>query len=133
MCSCSHPPAWPANALTILPTPSFPHALQDVPAPVLPKDVTDAFDTAYANIRAFHEAQHSAPVEVETMPGVRCRRLTRPIGERGEYPRIAACCSDIFNPGIGRHPAGVANLVSFPQAPSVCTSPEVQPYCRPPL
>ena len=58
-----------------------PHAPQDVPAPVLPKDVTDAFDTAYANIKAFHEAQHSAPIEVETMPGVRCRRLTRPIGE----------------------------------------------------
>ena len=50
---------------------------------MLPKDVTDAFDTAYANIKAFHEAQHSAPIEVETMPGVRCRRLTRPIGEGG--------------------------------------------------
>ena len=30
---------------------------QELPAPTLPKDVTDAFDTAYANIKAFHEAQ----------------------------------------------------------------------------
>ena len=57
--------------------------LQDIPAPVLPKDVTDAFDTAYANIKTFHEAQQSASIEVETMPGVRCRRVTRPIGEGG--------------------------------------------------
>ena len=57
------------------------HGSQDIPAPVLPKDVTDAFDVAYSNIKTFHEAQQSTPMEVETMPGVRCRRVTRPIGE----------------------------------------------------
>ena len=55
---------------------------QDVPFPTgLAKEVTDAFDVAYSNIKAFHEAQRSEPLEVETMPGVRCRRVTRPIGE----------------------------------------------------
>jgi histidinol dehydrogenase len=46
--------------------------------------VTDAFDTAYSNIKAFHEAQITAPIEVETMPGVRCRRVSRPIGKMME-------------------------------------------------
>ena len=53
---------------------------QDLPDPQLNAETQKAFDTAYNNIRAFHEAQKSAPLEVETMPGVRCRRVTRPIG-----------------------------------------------------
>ena len=54
---------------------------QDLPEPHLDAESTAAFDTAFANIRAFHAAQQSPPLEVETMPGVRCRRVTRPIGE----------------------------------------------------
>lgn len=38
-----------------------------------------AFDIAFENIRAFHVAQQSEPLSVETMPGVVCRRVTRPI------------------------------------------------------
>jgi histidinol dehydrogenase len=48
--------------------------------PVLAPEVKAAFDTAFSNISAFHAAQRREPLEVETMPGVRCRRVTRPIG-----------------------------------------------------
>lgn len=54
--------------------------LQALPEPELDAESRAAFDTAYDNIRAFHEAQRAADVEVETMPGVHCRRVTRPIG-----------------------------------------------------
>ena len=60
---------------------NVPLSRQDLPEPHLDAESTEAFDTAFANIRAFHAAQQSPPLEVETMPGVRCRRVTRPIGE----------------------------------------------------
>jgi histidinol dehydrogenase len=44
-----------------------------------------ALRTAIRNVRAFHAAQLPAPVEVETMPGVVCRRITRPIRAVGLY------------------------------------------------
>jgi histidinol dehydrogenase len=44
-----------------------------------------ALRTAIANVRAFHAAQCAAPIEVETMPGVVCRRVTRPIRAVGLY------------------------------------------------
>ena len=54
--------------------------VQELPDPVLDKEITDAFDVAFNNIKAFHEAQQRQPLVVETMPGVRCQRVTRPIG-----------------------------------------------------
>ena len=69
-------------------------ALEDVCVPIgalpdpssqLAKEVTDAFDVAYENIKAFHEAQKASEVCVETMPGVTCRRVSRPIGAVGLY------------------------------------------------
>ena len=56
-------------------------AVQSLPEPELSKESQEAFDVAYSNIKRFHEAQQSEPLEVETMPGVRCRRVTRPIGK----------------------------------------------------
>ena len=58
------------------------HALsQELPDPKLPSEITDAFDVAFNNIKAFHQAQQQTqPLEVETMPGVKCKRVTRPIG-----------------------------------------------------
>jgi len=44
-----------------------------------------ALRVAIDNVRAFHAAQAAAPVEVETMPGVVCRRITRPIRAVGLY------------------------------------------------
>jgi histidinol dehydrogenase len=47
-----------------------------LPEPDLPKEVTDAFDIAYENIRAFHKAQEGQELSVETMPGVVCRQVS---------------------------------------------------------
>ena len=44
-----------------------------------------ALKVAIDNVRAFHAAQLALPVEVETMPGVVCRRITRPIRAVGLY------------------------------------------------
>ena len=44
-----------------------------------------ALERAVANVARFHEAQVSAPLSVETMPGVRCERITRPIESVGLY------------------------------------------------
>lgn len=60
---------------------SFWDMFQELADPELSAESREAFDIAYENIKAFHLAQRSPPLEVETMPGVRCRRITRPIGE----------------------------------------------------
>jgi histidinol dehydrogenase len=44
-----------------------------------------AIDLAIANVRRFHEAQRPLPVSVETMPGVLCERVSRPIDSVGLY------------------------------------------------
>jgi histidinol dehydrogenase len=44
-----------------------------------------ALRTAYRNLRRFHAAQRAAPVRVETMPGVRCEKVVRPIQRVGLY------------------------------------------------
>jgi len=60
--------------------------VKDLPDPELEEEVKRAFDVAYENIKAFHEAQRGrGDVDVETMPGVRCRRVARPIGAVGLY------------------------------------------------
>ncbi len=45
----------------------------------------DAIRTAAANIEAFHSAQRPSEISVETMPGVRCERLIRPVQRVGLY------------------------------------------------
>lgn len=47
--------------------------------------VKNAIDTAFKNIYRFHKAQLPNPMEVETMPGVRCMRVARPIERVGLY------------------------------------------------
>jgi histidinol dehydrogenase len=44
-----------------------------------------ALERAVANVTRFHEAQLSPPLSVDTMPGVRCERITRPINRVGLY------------------------------------------------
>lgn len=51
----------------------------------LPVEVQSAIDTAFENIYTFHEAQKLAPLEIETMKGVICKRVTRPIEKVGLY------------------------------------------------
>lgn len=45
----------------------------------------DAIRAAASNIEAFHRAQLPAQLDVETAPGVRCERLSRPIRRVGLY------------------------------------------------
>lgn len=51
----------------------------------LEKKVKEAIDTAFQNIHRFHKVQIPHPIEVETMPGVRCMRVARPIERVGLY------------------------------------------------
>ena len=44
-----------------------------------------ALERAIANVRCFHEAQRSAPLRVETSPGVVCERFETPISAVGIY------------------------------------------------
>ena len=44
-----------------------------------------ALKTAYRNLCRFHLAQRPAPIRVETMPGIVCEKLIRPIGRIGLY------------------------------------------------
>jgi histidinol dehydrogenase len=53
--------------------------------PSLSAEKRTAIDVAFENIKKFHEAQHVADLEVETMPGVVCRKTTRPIERVGVY------------------------------------------------
>jgi histidinol dehydrogenase len=44
-----------------------------------------AIERAVANVTSFHQAQITAPLAVDTMAGVRCERITRPIESVGLY------------------------------------------------
>jgi histidinol dehydrogenase len=44
-----------------------------------------AIETAIDNVRRFHAAQLGVPIDMETMPGVRCERVYRPIPAVGLY------------------------------------------------
>eukprot|EP00249_Psilotum_nudum_P015368 c25290_g1_i1 orf=263-1456(-) len=58
----------------------------DLPDPKLKPEVETAFDVAYDNIYAFHAAQKDTQqVQVENMPGVKCRRVSRGINTVGLY------------------------------------------------
>lgn len=48
-------------------------------------EVKEAIDLAFENIYRFHQAQLPMPIEVETMPGVRCMKVSRPIERVGLY------------------------------------------------
>ena len=51
----------------------------------LSRSAIAAIDVAIANVRRFHEAQRPSDIAVETMPGVRCERVSRPIDAVGLY------------------------------------------------
>ncbi len=52
--------------------------------PVAPA-LAQAIEIAYANLRAFHEPQRPKPIQVETMPGVRCGLRYVPLNRVGLY------------------------------------------------
>ncbi len=48
-------------------------------------DIKEAMAAAVKNIDTFHTAQQLPMVDVETLPGVRCQQVTRPIASVGLY------------------------------------------------
>lgn len=51
----------------------------------LDPEIKEAIDIAFDNISRFHQAQFPEPLEVQTMPGVRCMKVARPIERVGMY------------------------------------------------
>lgn len=47
--------------------------------------VKEAIDIAFSNISQFHRAQQAPDLDLETMPGVRCSKVSRPIERVGLY------------------------------------------------
>ncbi len=48
-------------------------------------DAQQAIATAIANVTRFHAAQEAAPIRVETVPGVICERISKPLRAVGLY------------------------------------------------
>lgn len=57
----------------------------DTARAMLDPAAVEAIDVAIANVRRFHEAQLPAELNVETMPGVACRRVSHAIDSVGLY------------------------------------------------
>ncbi|EGR1124165.1 histidinol dehydrogenase [Vibrio cholerae] len=57
----------------------------DAAAARLSETMKQALEQAYNNISKFHKAQKAQPIKVETMPGVLCEQVTRPINKVGLY------------------------------------------------
>ncbi|MEX9251100.1 histidinol dehydrogenase [Pseudenterobacter timonensis] len=51
----------------------------------LSEELKQAMVVAVNNIETFHNAQQLPPVDIETMPGVRCQQVTRPVDSVGLY------------------------------------------------
>jgi histidinol dehydrogenase len=92
----------------------------------IPESLRQAMQTAAANISRFHEAQRSRGIEVETMPGVRCWRQSRPIEKVGLYipGGTAPLFSTVLMLGIPAVLAGCREIV-------LCTPPNPQGNINP--
>ncbi len=104
---------------------------QELPEPQLDAETRAAFDVAYNNIRAFHEAQVAPHNEVETMRGVRCWRVSRPIGAVGLYVPggTAVLPSSALMLAVPAAIAGCKTIVlATPPRPDGSITPEVL-YC----
>ena len=83
-------------------------------------DFRAALQRAARNIEKFHTAEKLEPVVVETMPGVRCEQVTRPIEAVGLYipGGTAPLFSTVLMLGIPARIAGCSRVV-------LCTPPPV--------
>lgn len=79
----------------------------------LPDDFMGALRTAAANIEKFHAAEVLEPVTVETMPGVTCQQITRPIEAVGLYipGGTAPLFSTVLMLGIPAKIAGCGRVI----------------------
>jgi len=92
----------------------------------VPDDLKNAIDQAFANITAFHKDQLTVEPAVETMPGVRCWRETRPIQKVGLYipGGTAPLFSTVLMLGIPAMLAGCGETV-------LCTPPQADGTVHP--
>jgi histidinol dehydrogenase len=77
------------------------------------EELKEAIKVAAENIRKFHEAQQTAPIEIETMPGVRCIRKSVPIQKVGLYipGGSAPLFSTVLMLGIPANVAGCDEII----------------------
>jgi histidinol dehydrogenase len=80
-----------------------------------------ALERAIENVATFHAAQQLAPLSLETMPGVRCERLIRPVARVGLYAPAgsAPLPSSVIMLAVPARLAGCATRV-------LCTPPDRQ-------
>lgn len=83
----------------------------------LSDELKQAMAVAVKNIETFHNAQRLQAVDVETLPGVRCQQVTRPIASVGLYSRRLGAAvlhgADARHAGAHRGlPAGGAMLAA---------------------
>jgi histidinol dehydrogenase len=94
----------------------------------LDDDARAAIDLAIANVRRFHEQQLPTPISLETMPGVRCDRISHPLESVGLYvpAGTAPLPSAAIMLGV---PAAIAGcptrIMCTPPAPSGFADPAV--------
>ena len=84
-----------------------------------------AMERAIDNVRRFHEAQVPKPFAMDTMPGVRCERIIRPIQAVGLYVPAgsAPLPSAVIMLAVPAHIAGCPRRV-------LCTPPNRQGYAN---
>jgi histidinol dehydrogenase len=77
------------------------------------EELKEAIKIAAENIEKFHLAQKSSPVEIETMPGVRCMRKSVPIEKIGLYipGGSAPLFSSVLMLGIPANIAGCDEII----------------------
>lgn len=96
---------------------------------VIPDDLKQAIDQAYANVLKFHQAQaETEPLVVETMPGVVCSRFARAITRVGVYVPggTAILPSSAIMLGVPAKVAGCSTIVlATPPRKDGTISPEV--------
>lgn len=96
---------------------------------VIDEDVKSAFNIAYQNIYDFHRAQYPHTFEVETMPGVVCRRVPVPISSVGLYVPggTAVLPSSVLMLGVPAQIAGCKTVViATPPGKDGRVAPEVE-------
>ncbi len=77
-----------------------------------------ALRTAYRNLRKFHLAQRPASLRVETMPGVVCEKVSRPIGRVGLY--VPGGSAPLFSTALM---LGVPSQIAGNPVRGLCTPP----------
>jgi histidinol dehydrogenase len=77
------------------------------------EELKEAIKVAAENIRKFHEAQQTPPIEMETMPGVKCFRKSVPIQKVGLYipGGSAPLFSTVLMLGIPANIAGCDEII----------------------